>query len=334
MANHGSLLMLAYSVWFCRDVLSQSQVCFWGDTSLNGLYTYSGVHNQKPYYTKANETCYPIFYMYYVDTPRYAWHIHTSLNDNTDVWAYCNSYNTSDPITSCSEWQVWDWYYNIYKSEANVFTRLNSCPSWNCDQISIPSLPNECNVTFDEYLSDNTWRNSLNGLHWYFNTMRFRWECVNTYPDVCKDSPLTYTYGWTDVPNDTASVDFAFAAPNINSHTVNCIVIPPSTSPTSLPSKTPYQAPTYNPITLSTSTPSKAPSKSPTDFPSTFPNSPPSVSPNAPHSNSIVFITILFHSCGQEHEEHACDINKTTITSQINDVLVAYNDYNSTILSS
>eukprot|EP01083_Nonionella_stella_P106019 305362_1 len=83
------------------------------------------------------------------------------------------------------------------------------------------------------------------------------------------------------------------------------------------------------------------PSDSPTNEPSTSPSKYPfqnieAVATNAtyPIWSTNYTVSILFHSCEQEDGLHACDINKTTITSQINAILIAYYDYSTKIISS
>eukprot|EP01083_Nonionella_stella_P037748 102889_1 len=250
-----ALLHLVHGLWFFHVSLSQSHVCLWGVyttnnptnvfqiSAMNGLYTQSQAeHNEYPYYTKPNESCHPLYYMYYVGSPINDWQVYTWLDETWD-FAHCTPSIPSD-ITSCSEWKIWDFTNHI--TDPNTFTRLNACPSWRCDQVSIPSLPNACNTTFDEYLGNNTWRNSLHDLYWYFNPLYFRWECHNTYPDPCNDSPLAYTdSGWTDLHN--SSIDLYFRVPDINAHTVQCIVIPPTATPSISPTDLPSTSPTVSP---------------------------------------------------------------------------------------
>eukprot|EP01083_Nonionella_stella_P196815 723943_1 len=303
MFNHGSLLVLI-PLWFWEHVLSQSPVCLWGTiashtadifdvSAMNGLYTPNGsAHDGKPYYTKSEGTCYKKYYMYYVEDPRKDWQIHTSLHETID-WAHCHPTNTHD-ITSCSEWEIWDSLLPTggnYKLDPNIFTTLDACPSWSCDHISIPSLPNGCNGTFDEYLGNNIWKNSLNNLYWYFNSLYFRWEChyESPYPDFCTDNePLAYTVpGWI-INNNTVSLEFRIInVYGTQSYDVNCMA---STSPTSSPSRNPSTPPSVFPTT---GTPTDHPSDHPSDQPSNHPSVPPTYQPSKNHSGTFVNITVM-----------------------------------------
>eukprot|EP01083_Nonionella_stella_P303522 1051058_1 len=105
----------------------------------------------------------------------------------------------------------------------------------------------------------------------------------------------------------------------------------PSSSPSSLPSNLPSHVPSITGASLSPTAPSELPSLSPSNVPSQLPTDLPSNFPSNVPSNpssltSIYTISIL---CD---EVHVCDINTTTITSQINATLIAY-DYNANILS-
>eukprot|EP01083_Nonionella_stella_P095312 267527_1 len=115
--------------------------------------------------------------------------------------------------------------------------------------------------------------------------------------------------------------------------------------------------PTIHPSADSTRSPSKQPSHMPTSFPtvptrmptiaptygSTVSTSPPTLTgvltPDPSHypttAHIVIYtISIVFHSCEQENEAPACGINQTTITGEVNAVIVAYIDYDTKILSS
>eukprot|EP01083_Nonionella_stella_P026823 73860_1 len=61
----------------------------------------------------------------------------------------------------------------------------------------------------------------------------------------------------------------------------------------------------------------------------------PSIYPTAvPVVSSTTFtVSIVFNNCEHEDETNACELNKTVISSQIEDILVAYIDYDANILS-
>eukprot|EP01083_Nonionella_stella_P196814 723939_1 len=303
MFNHGSLLVLI-PLWFWEHVLSQSPVCLWGTiashtadifdvSAMNGLYTPHGsTHDDQPYYTKSNTTCHPKYYMYFVKgAGKDDWQIHTALDTSAD-WAHCHPTNASN-ITSCREWTVWD-PQNLgddkFETDLNIFTTLDACPSWRCDHVSIPSLPNACNGTFD-YLGNNIWSNALNEpLYWYFNPLYFRWECHYEFPDpdfCTEDAPLAHTVpGWTDlVYGGTVSLDFDMSG--TQSHEINCMA---STSPTSSPSRNPSTPPSVFPTT---GTPTDHPSDHPSDQPSNHPSVPPTYQPSKNHSGTFVNITVM-----------------------------------------
>eukprot|EP01083_Nonionella_stella_P081401 224207_1 len=119
----------------------------------------------------------------------------------------------------------------------------------------------------------------------------------------------------------------------------------PTSAPTT-PTRMPTIAPTYAP-TPQTSSPTSAPT---THFPTSAPTVPtrvpsspptgiwtpsPSQYPTAEHTgpSTKYTVSISFHNCEQENEADDCDINQTTITSEVNAVLVAYIDYDTKILS-
>eukprot|EP01083_Nonionella_stella_P285360 971297_1 len=95
--------------------------------------------------------------------------------------------------------------------------------------------------------------------------------------------------------------------------------------------------PSVSPITVepSVSQSTAAPTTHrPTASPITGHPSEPTEPTASPSTKSIIgtnhTISIVFHSCVSVH---SCDINKTTITNQIDAIIVAYIDYNTQILS-
>eukprot|EP01084_Bolivina_argentea_P147839 258606_1 len=248
-----SLCLCVVVILFIKPLLSQTDICIWGRTVynevINGLYVSQGAtYMNNSVYVSTGPGC-NTMYMFWdtltTSSPQNgltAWMIDDTVGD-TSPYAYCIQ---SINIKNCNTWYVYDSV--SYVLDASTYTLLNSCPSWNCDTISIPTLTNGCGLTYDIALGNNIWRNSAGTHWWYFNHKDFKYECVKLQPnDYCGNSYYADTdQGWIDLSKgQSVQLDFDYPANVL--HTVHCIG-----DPTRSPTKNPTQIPTFNPTQIPT----------------------------------------------------------------------------------
>eukprot|EP01083_Nonionella_stella_P043862 118366_1 len=291
------VFLYIYYVFIILNVdvaLSQSTVCVWGaeywNPHINGLYTKQGIHDSKAYYTKTGGRACDQLFIYW-STLFQDYSISDVLGSDT-VYSFCE---TSTTLVDCDTWKMTT--TDIVEVQSNIYVAPDDCPSWHCDQISIPLLP-ECDVVFDDYIEENIWTDSLNTRYWTFNPLYFEWQCVDSYPDYCSESAMAYSEpGWFDLQNgDTASLTLLY--PDSASYTVHCMnktpsptLLPtvastpnPTSSPTQIPTFIPTVAPvasTPNPTSSPTQMPTFIPTVAPTESPSFVPTFNPSIVPTS-----------------------------------------------------
>eukprot|EP01083_Nonionella_stella_P273458 927602_1 len=162
--------------------------------------------------------------------------------------------------------------------------------------------------------------------------------CISSNP-IC-DDPIVLTPAPSFYPS---------SAPNSTPIPTRMPSFDPSSTPTLYPTQTPTMVPTSEPTTP-TIYPTSAPTIVPTSEPTIYPTREPTIVPTSDPTVSPTLVTtyptisapkiaistnytilIIFLACDQGKD--SCDLNKTSITSDVNDILVAYTDYDSTILS-
>eukprot|EP01083_Nonionella_stella_P030583 83823_1 len=252
-----------------HTTLSQSSICVSGATSdyieINGLYTSAGTKNGKAYYEKSAPSGCFTFYIYW---DSWKWVIDDDL-DNYLITAYCEDTSLTNCDSVHSNWFYYEPASSEWLLESSLHSVSGGCSTkiWQCDTISIPSLPNPCDELFDVHLGDNAWSNSANTLFWYWNEYHYMWQCNDRHPDSgqCANEYYAWTTRtWVDISNGE-SKSLSFESPDYNSHTVYCIM-----DPTPFPSNTPTSQPTANPseVTL-------LPTRSPFAVPSSIPTANP-----------------------------------------------------------
>eukprot|EP01083_Nonionella_stella_P146999 463070_1 len=305
----GSAMNLDSNVHTIAD--SCPNFCMWGrmdfpNKAINGLYQYGGIWNNHPYYKQLDsggKECL-VFYIFWSETYTRLI-IHTSLDDQGGCcYALCTLFDDAHNPNECDNaWQVWDG--SAWDSDSNVYSAIDACPSWQCDEVSIPSLCNHtacgingCEGPFDEYIAPNVWKKNK-GPYWYFAPHDWTWVCAEKYPPDCDRSTaigagVAYEQPWTDLSGGSINLDFV--CPDTNSYTVNCINYPtenPTSQPTHSPSRNPSSSPTPIPTSVPTSGPSIDPSSFPTISPTYGPTTEPTYIPTAdPTSNPLKTPTV------------------------------------------
>eukprot|EP01084_Bolivina_argentea_P067278 122546_1 len=223
-------LYYSISVAMISAIVSSQSVCIWGkpvnNSLINGLYSPRGkIHNGKPILQSNTSGC-NTEYLYWDTLPTNngdsGWLIFslpTSPLTNILPHAYCSN---SAYYQNCSTWIVYNG--SNYIPAPNVTIHMDSCPEWNCDTVSVPSLTNGCNVLFDESLGNNTWKDNAETRWWFFNYKYFTWQCVDKHP---KD----YGYcsninAWIDLENgESISMDTINCIDNINRDKQNDVLM-------------------------------------------------------------------------------------------------------------
>eukprot|EP01083_Nonionella_stella_P168049 566247_1 len=291
----GSAMNLDSNVHTIAD--SCPNFCMWGrmdfpNKAINGLYQYGGIWNEHPYYKQLDsggKECL-VFYIFWSETYTRLI-IHTSLDDQDSggcCYARCTLFDDAHNPNECDNaWQVWDG--SAWDSDSNVYSAIDACPSWQCDEVSIPSLCNHtacgingCEGPFDEYIAPNVWKKNK-GPYWYFVPHDWTWVCAEKYPPDCDGSLSTvigagvaYGQPWTDLSGGSINLDFV--CPDTESYTVNCINYP-TENPTSHPTHSPSRNPSSSPTPIPTSVPTSGPSIDPSSFPTISPTYGPTTEP-------------------------------------------------------
>eukprot|EP01083_Nonionella_stella_P168050 566248_1 len=307
----GSAMNLDSNVHTIAD--SCPNFCMWGrmdfpNKAINGLYQYGGIWNEHPYYKQLDsggKECL-VFYIFWSETYTRLI-IHTSLDDQDSggcCYARCTLFDDAHNPNECDNaWQVWDG--SAWDSDSNVYSAIDACPSWQCDEVSIPSLCNHtacgingCEGPFDEYIAPNVWKKNK-GPYWYFVPHDWTWVCAEKYPPDCDRSTaigagVSYGQPWTELSGGSINLDFDL--PDTKSYTINCIRYPtenptsqptatpttnPSSSPTPIPSTDPSMFPTNIPSIAPTNIPTHAPTINPTSSPTPIPTSGPTIDPSS-----------------------------------------------------
>eukprot|EP01083_Nonionella_stella_P177361 623127_1 len=242
-------------------------VCFWGRSAstnafLNGHYSYNGIHNGRPYYTKSltGSSCSMSSQLYlYFSGSMWAF---TDTLGGTTFWARCHS--SGDPTITCTnQWLV------PTEIDPNVYLSYGSCPEWNCDEI-ITTLSHPCQGSFTKQ-GANTWYDNDTAHYWFFAEGFFDWVCAPsiTYDPCGSNSFNAMTNlsgtGWIDFPTDHNNVELPFFSPP-GTEIIVCLGMH-SEAPTSAPTSITVQ-PTHAPTAVPTSAPSMAPFAAPTRSPS------------------------------------------------------------------
>eukprot|EP01083_Nonionella_stella_P168053 566256_1 len=287
----GSAMNLDSNVHTIAD--SCPNFCMWGrmdfpNKAINGLYQYGGIWNEHPYYKQLDsggKECL-VFYIFWSETYTRLI-IHTSLDDQDSggcCYARCTLFDDAHNPNECDNaWQVWDG--SAWDSDSNVYSAIDACPSWQCDEVSIPSICkgdkshcgiDGCGGPFDQHIEGNVWKNNAKKVYWYFWPYDNRWVCSETYPADCKNTLIgvstAYGQTWTDLAGGSINLDFQRQGENDKSFKVDCI-----NHPTNNPSRKPTHSPSRNP----SSSPTPIPTIDPSMFPTTIPTSGPITDPSS-----------------------------------------------------
>eukprot|EP01083_Nonionella_stella_P168052 566255_1 len=297
----GSAMNLDSNVHTIAD--SCPNFCMWGrmdfpNKAINGLYQYGGIWNEHPYYKQLDsggKECL-VFYIFWSETYTRLI-IHTSLDDQDSggcCYARCTLFDDAHNPNECDNaWQVWDG--SAWDSDSNVYSAIDACPSWQCDEVSIPSICkgdkshcgiDGCGGPFDQHIEGNVWKNNAKKVYWYFWPYDNRWVCSETYPADCKNTLIgvstAYGQTWTDLAGGSINLDFQRQGENDKSFKVDCINHPtnnPSRKPTHSPSRNPSSSPTPIPTIDPSMFPTPIPTSGPTIDPSSFPTISPTYGP-------------------------------------------------------
>eukprot|EP01083_Nonionella_stella_P269769 913033_1 len=250
--SHFALMLII----ILRNVTSQNDICVWGALNhtslLNGQYTPIGTVNGKPYYRTSPPVPCRLQYYLFVDSYHGDWQI-SNVVDNSQYVIYCD---LSDVLFNCTSWSDFSLLTDLQLS-----ITPGPCPSWDCEQVFIPSMGFGCNTVFNVFIGTNTWADSSNTRFLYFDPLNFDWNCDDTYPDApdytdyCDryasnnwERVLPFTsseQGWTDLSNgQNASIYFYSDDDWLEPHLVYCMFKPPPTpKPTVIPTVIPTVVP-------------------------------------------------------------------------------------------
>eukprot|EP01083_Nonionella_stella_P302419 1042620_1 len=284
------------------QVQSQNgDVCIWGRRGwysvLNGAYTYRGLYNDAPWYSK---NIHPSWGQHGFNNVTYLWRNNRNytLSDyppssTSNIYhAFCQS--SSLHVYDCDRnWRFTDSMTN----DMGMFAQNGSCPFWDCDQIITSGITFtwaiKCEGPFDVQIAPNAWTNSAStDEYWYFHTTTFQWVCAASY-DL---QPWSSLWEWTDPgwhyvsKGSTIWLNFTnFQNDSQHLQQIDCIMNPtlsPTNNPTvstNYPSITPTShpsiVPTIHPTLLPSSDPTLTPTLYPTNTPSDTPSDDPTILP-------------------------------------------------------
>eukprot|EP01083_Nonionella_stella_P231499 817434_1 len=291
MTHNFLFAMMIQAIIILKPSSSQSDFCIWGRSghnfAINGLYKHQGIWNTYPYYKRDTEEgsgSPNVLYVFWSATHTRLL-IHSSLDDQGDCcYARCTLFDTAHHPSECdNSWQVWDG--SAMNLDSNVYSVIDACPSWQCDEVSIPSICkgdkshcgiDGCGGPFDQHIEGNVWKNNAKKVYWYFWPYDNRWVCSETYPADCKNTLIgvstAYGQTWTDLAGGSINLDFQRQGENDKSFKVDCI-----NHPTNNPSRKPTHSPSRNP----SSSPTPIPTIDPSMFPTTIPTSGPITDPSS-----------------------------------------------------
>eukprot|EP01083_Nonionella_stella_P093505 262083_1 len=272
------------------QVQSQNgDVCIWGRRGwysvLNGAYTYRGLYNDAPWYSK---NIHPSWGQHGFNNVTYLWRNNRNytLSDyppssTSNIYhAFCQS--ASLHVYDCDRnWRFTDSMTN----DMGMFAQNGSCPFWDCDQIITSGITFtwaiKCEGPFDVKIAPNVWRNSQSmDEYWYFHETTFQWVCAASYDLQPWSSLWEWSEpGWYDTSKgSTIWVNFTNYQNVSHLQQVDCIIDPtvsptnhPTFIPTTYPTKHPVVKPTNDPTLIPTTYPTNNPTSAPTYIPTSTP---------------------------------------------------------------